>query len=170
MCNKTLIGVCTYITLLLEVGSAGLALLLLALALLQESLRDKDFILGGDGPKSPRRHMSEWCGEHKLCLFDTPRRGTAAGAAFPTGDFDPMDRRRGAGNAVWNIHRDMCKSVANLQLVDHSHFQRASTDSVSRKVFRIRKKTSSIQDRAISAFGSRTIASDSPKQSISTKH
>lgn len=38
----------TYSLLLLELGRLGLAFLLLTLALLQESLGDKDVIFGGD--------------------------------------------------------------------------------------------------------------------------
>lgn len=39
----------TYLLLLLELGRLLLSSLLLALALLQERLRDQDLVIGGDG-------------------------------------------------------------------------------------------------------------------------
>lgn len=54
----------TYVLALLELLTANSASLLLALALLQEGLRDEDLVLGGDGavevsivcPEESRRH------------------------------------------------------------------------------------------------------------------
>lgn len=70
-------GGVTYSALLLELGGAGLALLLLGLSLLEKSLRN-DVLLGGDraaGRKS----------EHKVALRECLVAENCSTAAFSTG-------------------------------------------------------------------------------------
>lgn len=69
----------SYLALLLEVGGAGLTLLLLALALLQDSLWDEDLVLGWD--RAVRR-MSEQSG----CFGMSLQEENCSTAAFSTGD------------------------------------------------------------------------------------
>lgn len=72
----------TYLTALLDLGKPGLGILLLSLALLEQGLRDKDLVLGGNGTVGePRGGMSELV-SHEM---ESHQEENCSRAAFSTG-------------------------------------------------------------------------------------